>query len=311
MSRNKLPGVDEFTSKRIRKDVKTRHSEKQTLAGEFSLVNEIRDIQGADAISVIETLKGEPATDGEALASVLYKRAQAHARLDHLGDFHSGMAGSDVEALLRQIGFKKAFQKVKSFGTHQAWADPLTGIIVAGDFGERRTDLTCYLQFSPNVPSMTEKEESEWNMLVDRIFGGYAGHFWFNPRRPALQHGELHYARSYPDVDEASLKAWQDDYRSVPAPILVERGQWVMIVDGQPSAGIHALMTTLHRRDVRFCVPWETAHMQEFTFRKVFNCEGQEIEAMFAASPTWFQDIYKNSVARVREELQARSAPQP
>ncbi len=183
MSRKQFQGVDEFTGERIRKEVKTRHPEKQTLAFEFSLVNEIRDIQSIDPIAIAETVKGEPATDGEALASILYKRAQAHARLDHLGDFHCGMAGSDVEALLRQLGFKKAFQKGKSFGTHQAWADPLTGILVAGDFGERRTDITCYLQFSPNVPTMTEKEESEWNMLVDRIFGGFAGHSW-QPKTP-------------------------------------------------------------------------------------------------------------------------------
>jgi hypothetical protein len=311
MSRNKLLGVDEFTSKRIRKDVKTRHSEKQTLAGEFSLVNEIRDIQGADAISVVETVKGETATDGEALASMLYKRAQAQARLDHLGDFHSGMAGSDVEALLRQLGFKQAFQKQKSCGTHQAWADPLTGVIVAGDFGERRTDLTCYLQFSPNVPTMTEKEESNWNMLVDRIFGGYAGHSWFNPKRPTLRHGELHYARSYPDVDQPSLNAWQDDYRAVPASILAERGQWVMVVDGQPSAGLHALMMTLHRRDVRFCVPWEAAHMQEFTFRQVFDCAEDQIGALFAESPCWFQDIYTQVVARIVEDLQLGSKLRP
>lgn len=310
MSRSHFPGVDEFTGARIRKEVKTRHPEKQTLAGEFSLVNELRDIQSIDPIAVVETVKGEPATDGEALASILYKRAQAHARLDHLGDFHSGMAGEDVEALLRQIGFRQALHKQKSFSAHQAWADPLTGILVAGEFGERRTDLTCYLQFSPNVPTMTEKEESEWNMLVDRIFGGYAGHSWFNPNRPALNHGELHYAHSYSDLDEASLKAWQDDYRSVPASVLAERGQWVMIVDGQPSAGLHALMETLHRRDVRFCVPWEAAHMQEFTFQEVFDCEQWEIEEQFSASHCWFQEIYKASVARVVEDFRAKS-PKP
>jgi hypothetical protein len=311
MSSKKFPGVDEFTGQRIRRDVKERHPDTRSLAGEFSLVNEIRTIQSTDAIKVVEDIKGEPATDGEALASALYKRAQAHARLDHLGDYHSGMSGVDVEAFLRQIGFKQVIRKEISFGTHQAWADPLTGILVAGEFGERRTRLTCYLQFSPNLPSMTEKEEADWNMLVERIFGGYAGHSWFNPKRPALHHGELHYARSYPEIDDVARKAWQDDYRSVPASILAERGQWVMVVEGQPEAGLHALMATLHRRDVRFCVPWEAAHMQEFTFRKIFDCEECEIEAMFDASPSWFKGIYGEAVARIVEELRLSSAPKP
>ncbi|TLX16205.1 hypothetical protein [Rhizobium sp. MHM7A] len=311
MSSKKFPGVDEFTSERIRRDVKEQHPEKQTLAGEFSLVNEIRTIQARDAIKVVEDIKGERATDGEAMASMLYKRAQAHARRDHLGDYHSGLSAADAEALLRQIGFKQAYRKEKRFGTHQAWADPLTGILVAGEFGERRTALTCYLQFSPNLPSMTEKEESEWNLLVARSFGGYAGYSWFNPKRPALHHGELHYARSYPDVDEVSRKAWQEDYRAVPASILAERGQWVMVADGQPEAGLHALMATLHRRDVRFCVPWEAAQMQEFTYQKVFDCEEGEVEAMFEVSPSWFKEIYRKSFARVVEDLQLKSAPKP
>ncbi len=82
-----------------------------------------------------------------------------------------------------------------------------------------------------------------------------------------------------------------------------------MIVDGQPSAGLHALMTTLHRRDVRFCVPWEAAHMQEFSFGKVFDCDECEIEERFSASPSWFQGIYKAAVARVVEDLRAKAAP--
>jgi hypothetical protein len=311
MPSKKFPGVDEFTSERVRRDVRAQHPEQQTLAGEFLLVNDIRNIQGTDAVKIVEDIKGEPATGGEALASMIYKRAQVHARLDHLGDYHSCMSGADTEALLRQIGFKQVNRKDRSFGTHQAWADPLTGILVAGEFGDRRTGLTCYLQFSPNLPSMDEEEEADWNMLVERIFGGYAGYLWFNPHRPALHHGELHYARSYPDVDEVSLKAWQDDYRAVPASILIERGQWVMVADGRPEAGLHALMATLHRRDVRFCVPWEAAHMQDFTFRKVFDCEEDEFEAMFDASPSWFKDIYGKSFARVVEDLQAESAPKP
>lgn len=303
MSNEKFPGVDEFSSHRIRRDVKERHPDQHSLSGEAVLVHEIRGIQEADAIRVFEEIKGEPATDGEAFASVIHKRAQVHARLDHLGDFHGGMSTSESEAFLRQIGFKQVLRKEKRSGVHQAWADPLTGIMIAGEFGGRRTDLICYFQFSPNVASMTEKEESDWNILVDRIFGGYSSHSWFNPKRPALHHGELHYARSYPDLDAAALEAWNADFLAIPESVLSERGQWVMVVDGAPTAGLHALMATLHRREVRFEVPWHPVAFQECTFKKVFACEENEIGSHFRVTPEWFQEIYAASVARVLEEM--------
>lgn len=130
MSKTKLPGVDEFTSHRVRP---------RTTIGELSLVHEIRSVQSQDPIAVVEGAKGSRATDGEALSVVMYHRALVQSGLEHLGDFHQGMSAPEAENFLEQLGFKRVFHKQKRGPwTHQAWVDPITGIAVAGDFGDGR-----------------------------------------------------------------------------------------------------------------------------------------------------------------------------
>lgn len=101
MSKTKLPGVDEFTSHRIRREVKDRHPDPRTTIGELSLVHEVRSIQSQDPIAVVEEAKGERATDGEALAAVMYQRALVQSGLEHLGDLHPGMSAPEAESLLQ------------------------------------------------------------------------------------------------------------------------------------------------------------------------------------------------------------------
>lgn len=312
MSKTKLPGVDEFTSHRIRREVKDRHPDPRTTIGELSLVHEVRSIQSQDPIAVVEEAKGERATDGEALAAVMYQRALVQSGLEHLGDLHRGMSALEAESLLQQLGFKRVFHKETSGSwTHQAWADPITGSVVAGDFGDGRTSVVCFLQFSPDLPSMTEKEEGEWNALVSRLFGGMASLSWFNPKRPHLNHSELHYPRSYPELDEAERLAWSKDFDAMPAAIVEERGQWVMVADSSPDAGLYSLMASLHRRNVRFSNPWQPVPHQEFTFMKLFDCAEEEIEENVQATPEWFQVICKATLERVIEERNPTTSPTP
>jgi hypothetical protein len=173
---------------------------------------------------------------------------------------------------------------------------------VAGDFGDGRTIIDCFLQFSPNLQRMSEKEEAEWNALVSKLFGGFAGLSWFNPKRPHLHHGELHYPRSYPEIDESTLRAWAKDFNLIPEEIATERGQWVIVADGRPEAGLYSLLATLHRRTVRFSNPWEPVPHQEFTFMKLFDCTEEEIEDNVLASPEWFQVICKAAESRILED---------
>jgi hypothetical protein len=309
MSKTKFPGIDEFTSQRIRRDMKDRHPHPRTPVGELSLVHEIRSIQAEDPIAVVEEAKGDRATDGEALAAVMYQRALVQSGLSHLGDFHQGMSAPEAESWLLQLGFKRVFQKRKSGSwTHQAWADPITGMVVAGDFGEGRTSVVCFVQFSPDLPGMTEKEEADWNIVVSRLFGGFASMSWFNPKRPHLNHSELHYPRSYPEVADAERLAWSNDFDAMPTEVVKERGQWVMVADSSPDAGLYSLMASLHRRNVRFSNPWEPVPRQEFTFTRIFDCKEDEIEENVQSSPTWFQVICKAALERVLADSAPKAA---
>lgn len=244
MSKKPFEGIDEFTSHRIRKDVGRNSALLDAgLSREVVIAAETRLLASVDPMAV--AAQCENTTDpsmGSHLHAIRMKKAMLAARLEGLGDLRDGMTPEEVLSWMEKTSFVPAH--VESIdggrGIFAVWGDPETGIVVYGQVYEYgRLELTMSCQWSPNLDSMTETEESRLNLRLQNILGrDQLTHSWFNPARPHLNHSTLHYARSYPDIAGEEKLAWEEDYRKVPPSILKERGKWVALLSWPVRIGI-------------------------------------------------------------------------
>jgi hypothetical protein len=287
VSDKKFPGIDEFTSHRIRKDAKGDGHR-----SDFELVSEVRFLQQTDPYQIAkETVSREP-TDGEHLGSVLMQMAMSRARLEALGDLHKGATAAVAESFLAELGLRCALKEPTGSmdGSFQIWAQPLTGVVVAGTLYPSRTELHTHCQWSPWVETMTEGEEADLTTTVSAIFGQSASYSFFNPDRPHLNHSALHYARSYEaELTPEEKVAWDASYAAIPDWVLRERGHWFLNISAGLEAGLWAPLASLERRQGKFLPRWSGNAKAGFMAE---DCLGKEdCERRFDACPEWFKDI--------------------
>ncbi|MBY3158371.1 hypothetical protein HFO56_39415 [Rhizobium laguerreae] len=289
MTDKRFPGVDEFTSHRIRKDAQGDGSR-----SDFELTAEVRNLQEADPYEIAKSSSGDAPSDGEYLAAIQMQSAMTRARLDVLGDLHKGKSAEETEGFLTELGMRRTLKEQGDRdASYQIWAQPLTGVVAAGMLYPHRTELQIYCQWSPWLDSMTEKEEAALQDTVSRIFAHTATYSFSNPDRPHLNHSTLHYRGSYEDdLTAEEQEAWEASFNAIPEWLLRERGHWLLSISAGIDAGLWAPLVTLERRG-KFMPVWssclDTALMAE-------GCLGQETERerRFEACPDWFQEIIAN-----------------
>lgn len=304
MSSKSFPGIDEFTSHRIVKD-----AQGDGKRSDFELSAEVRVLQSTDPYSLVRETLGREPTDGEHLGAIHMQMAMSRARLETLGDMHQGMSADAAEAFLTELGMRCALKEPAPMkGSYQIWAQPLTGVVVAGTLYPARTLLHAYLQWSPWLESMTEKEEAELTSSVRAIFGNSAGYAFCNPDRPHLQHGSLHYPSCYTDITPEERSSWEASYDAIPDRILRERGHWVLNVTAGIAAGLWAPLASLERRAGKFMPVWSACLNTAFMAEGVLGQE-RERERRFDACPDWLKTIIGAGWAFSLQNREASVAP--
>lgn len=289
MSNQKFPGIDEFTSHRIRKDAQGDGNRSDS-----ELTAEVRLLQDTNPHEIAKRGSGDAPSDAEYLAAIQMQSAMTKARLEVLGDLHTGKSSDDAEGFLKELGLRRALKEpLERDASFQIWAQPSTGVVVAGTLYPHRTELKIFCQWSPWLDSMTEKEEASLQESVDRIFGHSASFSFSNPERPHLNHSTLHYRGSYEDELTAEENAaWEASFSAIPGWLLRERGHWILSISAGIDAGLWAPLVTLERRG-KYMPVWssclDTSLMAE-------DCLGLESERdrRFEACPDWFQSIIAN-----------------
>lgn len=306
MSDRKFPGIDEFKSHRIRKDAKGNGQR-----SDFELTSEVRLIQQTDPYHMAKKTVGREPTDGEHLGAIHMQMAMSRARLEVLGDLHKGTSAAAAESFMTELGLRCAFKEPTGFmdGSFQIWAQPLTGVVVAGTLYPSRAELHIHCQWSPWVDTMTEQEEANLTASVSAIFGQFASYSFFNPDRPHLNHSTLHYARSYEsELTPEEKAAWDASYTAIPDWVLRERGHWFLNISGGLEAGLWAPLASLERRQGKFKTKWSGNLNAGFMAE---DCLGKkdERERRFEACPDWFKAIISEAWEYSLQDTASENAP--
>jgi hypothetical protein len=306
VSEKKFPGIDEFTTHRIRKDAKGNGQR-----SDFELTSEVRQLQDTDPYHIAKEIVGREPTDGAHLGAIHMQMAMSRARLEVLGDLHKGTSAAAAESFLAELGLRCALKEPTGYkdGSFQIWAQPLTGVVVAGTLYPSHAELHIHCQWSPWVDTMTEKEEANLTASVSAIFGQSTSYSFFNPERPHLNHSTLHYARSYEsELTPEEMVAWDASYTAIPDWVLRERGHWFLNISAGVEAGLWAPLASLERRQGKFMPTWAVCLNAGFMAE---DCLGKKDERArrFEACPDWFKAIISEAWESSLQNAANRSAP--
>jgi len=302
--RRPFPNTDEFTSARIRKSVDRQGKlEKALGVTEAETLRHKLDILGnTDPYDVaVEQAGGIEPTASQEMAAVSQRAMLQQACLERLGDLHRGMHIAEVHDFFVKAQFQLAYaegepDQSKRF---EIWCLRNLGVVVAGaPSSSGHHHYTMFLQWSPNRPRMNETEEASLNVRMRSVFCGNFSGGYFNPRRPTLDHGRLHYPSSYPECTEEEAERWRRAPYTAPEWAETERGGWIMAIESFVASGVLSPIIGLQHSNGKFITPWESGVEAKLMVEAMLGKFGEEgrMERRLAGLAPWFKPMIENAL---------------